>query len=133
MIRCLKKYTSSDSVVGPTTIIGHCKNNSKMIFKEDITKRINEDFAENSHQAIEILKNAIEKTDYLKTDRVIRCIIFLAKGNIDDLNKYIEVAIFDTRDVMLWAEYKELTDDLNYRRERDFNKTFEESTKDVKE
>ena len=91
-----------------------------MIFKEDITKRINEDFAENSHQAIEILKNAIEKTDYLKTDRVIRCIIFLAKGNIDDLNKYIEVAIFDTRDVMLWAEYKELNEDLNYKRERDF-------------
>lgn len=105
-----------------------------MTFKEDITRRINTDFGKNSNQAFEILKNAIEKTDYLETDRVIRCIIFLSKGSIDDLNKYIEVATFDTRDAMLLAEYEKLNgDDLNYRRLRDFNNTFEESTKNVKE
>ena len=96
-----------------------------MTFKEDITRRINTDFGENSKQAFETLKNAIEKTDYLKTDRVIRCIIFLSKGSIDDLNKYIETATFDTRDVMLWAEYEKLDGDLNYKRHRDFNNTFE--------
>lgn len=104
-----------------------------MTFKEDITRRINTDFGENSNQAFETLKNAIEKTDYLKTDRVIRCIIFLSKGSIDDLNKYIETATFDTRDVMLWAEYEKLDGDLNYKRHRNFNNTFEESTKNVKE
>ena len=102
-----------------------------MTFKEDITRRINTDFGENSNQAFETLKNAIEKTDYLKTDRVIRCIIFLSKRSIDDLNKYIETATFDTRDVMLWAEYEKLDGDLNYKRHRNFNNTFEESTKNV--
>ena len=100
-----------------------------MTFKEDITRRINTDFGQNSNQAFETLKNAIEKTDYLKTDRVIRCIIFLSKGSIDDLNKYIETATFDTRDVMLWAEYEKLDGELNYKRHRDFNNTFEESKK----
>ena len=104
-----------------------------MTFKEDIIRKINIDFADNSEKAIGILKNAINKTNFLKTDRVIRCIIFLAKGNIDDLNKYIEAATFDTRDVMLWAEYKKLNGDLNYKRIRDFNNTFEESKTNVKE
>jgi hypothetical protein len=104
-----------------------------MTFKEDITRKIKADFGENSDKAMNVLIEAIGKTDYLKTDRVLRCIIFLAKGNIDDLNKYIEAATFDTRDIMLWAEYEKLAGDLNYKRRRDFNKAFEESTSGVKE
>jgi hypothetical protein len=80
-----------------------------------------------------MLKKAIEKSDCLKTDRVIRCIIFLSKGNVADLKKYIETATNDTRDVMLWAEYEKLTGDTNFKRIRDFNKTFEECTDNVKE
>ncbi|RZJ98861.1 MAG: hypothetical protein EOO46_23730 [Flavobacterium sp.] len=104
-----------------------------MTFKEDIKEKIDADFGERSKQAFDVLKSAIEKIGYLKTDRVIRCIIFLSKGNIEDLKKYIDAATFDTRDVMLWAEYDKLNGDLNYKRRRDFNKTFEESTNDVKE
>lgn len=69
---------------------------------------------------------AIADVDYLKTDRVIRCILFLAKGNMTDLNKYIETATFDSRDVMLRAEYEKLSGEFNYKRLRDFNKTFDE-------
>ncbi len=108
-------------------------NRHQVTFKEDIKEKIAADFGESSKQAFDVLKNAIEKTEYLKTDRVIRCIIFLSKGNIEDLKKYIDAATFDTRDVMLWAEYEKLNGDLNYKRRRDFNKTFEESTNDVKE
>ena len=77
-----------------------------MTFKEDIIKRIKEDFGDNSIEAIKVLKKSIEKTDYLKTDRVIRCIIFLSKGNLADLKKLIETATNDTRDVMLWLNMK---------------------------
>lgn len=104
-----------------------------MTFKDDIIARINTDFGENGNKATTMLFGAISKVDYLKTDRVIRCIIFLAKGNLTDLNKYIETATFDTRDVMLWAEYEKLNGDLNFKRQRDFDNTFEECTNNVKE
>ena len=104
-----------------------------MTFKDDIIARIQTDFGVNAIIATTMLIAAINKFDYLKTDRVIRCIIFLAKGNLTDLNKYIESATFDTRDIMLWAEYEKLSGDLNYKRQRDFNKTFQDCSNDVKE
>lgn len=104
-----------------------------MIFKDDIIARIKADFGSDANEAMRMLSAAIISADYLKTDRVIRCIVFLAKGNLIDLNKYIEIAIFDTRDVMLCAEYEKLNGDLNYKRLRDFNKAFEKCSHDVKE
>ena len=88
--------------------------------------RINNDFGKSANEAKEMLVIAIADVGYLKTDRVIRCILFLAKGNMTDLNKYIETATFDSRDVMLWAEYEKLSGEFNYKRLRDFNKTFDE-------
>ncbi len=104
-----------------------------MTFKDDIITRINSDFGENASKATTLLLDAINNVDYLKTDRVIRCIIFLAKGNLTDLNKYIETATYDTRDVMLSAEYEGLKENESPKRVRDFNKTFEESSREVKE
>jgi hypothetical protein len=102
-----------------------------MTFKPDIVRKTQTDFADKSSEVFETFKDAIENTENLKTDRVIRCIIFLSKGNIDELNRLIKVAINDTRDVMLWAEYENLNSNFNYKRIRDFNKTFEESTNNV--
>jgi hypothetical protein len=104
-----------------------------MTFKEDITARITADCGHHADKALTLLKDAINKVDYLKTDRVIRCILFLAKGDLLELNKNIETATFDTRDIMLWAEYEKRNGDLNYKRLRDFNKTFDECSIDVKE
>ena len=104
-----------------------------MTFKDDIIERINTDFEESANKATTMLIDAITNVDYLKTDRVIRCIIFLAKGNLTDLKRYIETATYDTRDVMLWAEYEGLKENENPKRMRDFNKTFEECSTDVKE
>jgi hypothetical protein len=104
-----------------------------MTFKDDIIERINTDFGESANKATTMLIDAITNVDYLKTDRVIRCIIFLAKGNLTDLNRYIETATYDTRDVMLWAEYEGLKENEKPKRVRDFNKIFEECSRDVKE
>ena len=106
---------------------------NQMPFKEDIINRIHTDFGDRANSATLMLVEAIKKVDYLKTDRVIRCILFLANGNMSDLNKFIESATYDTRDVMFWAEYVELPGNFNFKRLRDFNKTFEECANDVKE
>jgi len=104
-----------------------------MTLKNDIIARINADFGENANKATTMLIDAITTVHYLKTDRVIRCIIFLAKGNLTDLDKCIETATLDPRDVMLWAEYEKINGDLNFKRVRDFNNTFDECTNNVKE
>ena len=104
-----------------------------MTFKDDIIERINSDFGENANKATTKLLDAINKVDYLKTDRVIRCIIFLSKGDLADLDKHIETATFDTRDVMFWAEYIETEENEKPKRVRDFNKTFTDSSNDVRE
>jgi hypothetical protein len=104
-----------------------------MIIIDDIIKKINADFGENANKSTTMLIDSITKVDYLKTDRVIRCIIFLAKGNLTDLKEYIEAATFDTRDVMLWAEYDGLKANEHPKRVRDFNKPFDECSNDVKE
>jgi len=96
-----------------------------MTFKEDIQQRIKLDFKDSASKANELLCIAISKTEYLKTDRVIRCIIFLANGDLNKLQKYIDDAIFDTRDVMLWAEYEEQEGEFNFKRIRNFNNTFD--------
>jgi len=104
-----------------------------MTFKPDITQRIYTDFGETADKATKKLLEAITKTDDLKTDRVIRCIIYLAKGNLTDLNKYIESANTDSRDVMLWAEYTGITESKIPKRVRDFNKTFDKCSQNVEE
>ncbi len=104
-----------------------------MTFKDDINARVQTDFGENASKATTMLLDAINKVNYLRTDRVIRCMIFLAKGDLTDLERYIETATFDTRDVMLWAEYEGLKENENPKRVRDFNKSFTESSKDVNE
>ncbi len=116
----------------------HCKASHRHLqmyrFKEDIIQQLQQDFTDLSDSAISILQDAITKTDYLKTDRIIRCIIFLANGDIDKLKKSIDHAIFDPRDVMLRAEYENLNNqDFKYKRVRDFNKTFDKCSENVKE
>ncbi|HLN96079.1 MAG TPA: hypothetical protein VK183_10640 [Flavobacterium sp.] len=96
-----------------------------MTFTPDISTRIQTDFSENAAEAAKRLRNAILQTDYLRTPRVIRCIVFLAKGNLAELDRFIETAVYDPRDVMLWAEYEGAYANGNLRRVRDFNNSFD--------
>lgn len=125
--------SNAGTAAGRRTLAGIVKRHQRMTFKDDINEKIQTDFGENASKATTMLIDAINKVDYLKTDRVIRCIIFLAKGDLTDLNKYIETATFDTRDVMLWAEYEGLNENEKPKRVRDFNKNFEDCTNNVKE
>lgn len=97
-----------------------------MILKKDISNRIHSDFKKSSNEATEILQKGVSKTDYLKSDRVIRCILFSADGNLTKLKQNIEYAIIDWRDVVFWAEYSNLEGNKTPKRIRDFNRTFKD-------
>lgn len=98
-----------------------------MNFEPDIEKRIIIDFGNKASEVFAILKKAINNFDYLKSNRIIRCIIFLAEKDIVKLNQNIEAAILDPRDVMFWAEYENQEEFGKERRVRDFNKSFDYS------
>lgn len=102
------------------------KTNIKQMSK-DILKKIQLDFGPDEEQAIDMINKALEETSYLRTERVVRCIIFLAEKNLDKLSNYINCAKTDTRDVMLWAEYINISSTGNSTRVRDFNKKFHQN------
>jgi hypothetical protein len=98
-----------------------------MVFEwpEDIAKRLRSDFGTSVISAQQLLAEAVGKHEHLNSNRVLRCIIFLAQGDLDQLRTFLEKAIADPRDVILWAEYVEVDDIL--KQTRDFNKSFDES------
>jgi hypothetical protein len=101
--------------------------------KIDIINKIKSDFGEGSNEALEILINRLEQLEYLNNDRIIRCLIYLSKGSIKELNHFIDLAQQDPRDLIMYAEYKEGSNFENFKRLRDFNKTFEDCEKNVTE
>ena len=58
--------------------------------------------------------------------RHLRCILYLAKGDRTLLDRYIEMCLQDTRDVMLQAEY-EMESAAGFARVRDFARPFGQS------
>ena len=104
-----------------------------MIDTKDINERIESDFGDRASEVFKIFNDTLFKIDYLNNNRIIRCILFLANRDTEKLNKYIETAIYDPRDVMLWAEYTNFGQGEKIKRIRDFNKTFEQADNDVKE
>ena len=77
--------------------------------------------------ANKILTEYLTKYDYLNSDRIIRCVIFLANNGIESFKSFLESAKGDPRDVMWWAEYENRESLDNNKRVRDFNKTFSEN------
>ncbi len=104
-----------------------------MIFEDDIIQRINTDFGEDANKVSKLISDEISNHDYLQTNRIIRCMIYLAKGDLTDLENYIKAATLDPRDIMLWAEYTGIEQKGKPRRVRDFNKTFDKCSNDVTE
>ena len=97
----------------------------------DILLKIEHDFGQETGKAIELIEQAIQGHSYLNSERIVRCIVFIAEGNLDKLKETINFAILDPRDVMVWAEYS--YDQNTLLRIRDFTKTFENCYDDVKQ
>ena len=76
----------------------------------DIQIKIRSDFGPEKSDDIEA-KFEKFKVDFLviykeePSSSIIRCILRLAEGNEEKLERYIKTALSDWRDVIYWAEY----------------------------
>ncbi|MGY5853955.1 MAG: hypothetical protein RTU92_10345 [Candidatus Thorarchaeota archaeon] len=76
----------------------------------DIQIKIRSDFGQEKSDEIEA-KLETFKVDFLviymedPSSRIIRCILKLAEGDEEKLERYIKTALSDWRDVIYWAEY----------------------------
>lgn len=71
----------------------------------DILHRVTEEFGASSGRAIELLENV--PSPLTERVRILRCIVFLAEGDIRLLPLLIEHAFVDYRDIIFWAEYRD--------------------------
>ncbi|MCK6261651.1 hypothetical protein KP803_00015 [Vibrio sp. ZSDE26] len=86
----------------------------------DIYQKIEKDFGDDAIEVHDALKVLDAKTKGLISNRLIRAIIFLAKGDVEAFHQKVKLAQVDYRDVLYQAEY-------NYpenERVRDFSQTF---------
>ena len=88
----------------------------------DIEAQIEQDFGQQFNQVRELLLSYLKMADK-QADRVLRCIVFLAKGKVDALKEMIATAQVDYRDVIFWAEYEDHSS-KSPRQARNFNKPF---------
>jgi hypothetical protein len=93
----------------------------------DIINEMKIRFESDFNSANKILSEYLNKYDYLNSDRIIRCVIFLVDNGIESFKSFLESAKGDPRDVMYWAEYENRESLDNTKRVRNFNKSFEEN------
>jgi hypothetical protein len=94
---------------------------------KDIINEMKIRFESDFNSANKILSEYLNKYDYLNSDRIIRCVIFLVDNGIESFKSFLESAKGDPRDVMYWAEYENRESLDNTKRVRNFNKSFEEN------
>ena len=77
------------------------------MFAPDILEKIKRDFdsPDEADLALSVLADFVDQNQDLSSDRILRCIVFVANGDIDKLEKAIDLASTDYRDLIVWAEY----------------------------
>lgn len=93
---------------------------------KDITDEMKIRFDSDLISANKILEEHLNEYDYLNSDRIIRCIVFLTQNGIENFEKNLILAKSDPRDIILWAEYGQENKYVP-KRIRDFNKSFPEN------
>ncbi len=71
----------------------------------DIYQKIENDFSENLDQAIEQVEMLDARSKGLVSDRLLRAMVFLAKGNIGNFKNIIESGRTDSQRILREAEY----------------------------
>lgn len=89
--------------------------------KSDIYQKIEIDFGNDLKRALEQVESLDARSKGLISDRMLRSLVFLAKGNMERFKQVIELGRTDSRDVLWQAEY-----DCGEEQLYDFNKTFHE-------
>lgn len=92
----------------------------------DILARIQGDFGAESEEAIHLIKGFWDEMDAREPLRILRSVIFISTGNVENLVYYIQAAKKDWRDVIWWAEYYTASGEKSEQRLRDFSQAFGE-------
>jgi hypothetical protein len=87
----------------------------------DIYQKIENDFGPEAKLAIEQIEILDARSKGLVSDRMLRAMVFLAKGDIERFKQVIKLGRTEYRDVLWQAEY-----DCGEEQLYDFNKTFHE-------
>ncbi len=95
------------------------------LFSSDILERIFSDFGNESVLVIHALQTFLIANEAFRSERLVRCIIYLADKKLDGIKKGIKDARTDWRDVLMAAEY-ENSKDSQPKRVRDFSRKFGE-------
>ncbi len=88
---------------------------------QDIVNRLKKDFEDPDEAALalSVLEDFAGQNQELSDERILRCIVFVATGDLDRLGEAIDLAKIDYRDLIVWAEYDE-----NLERVRDLSTSF---------
>jgi hypothetical protein len=80
-----------------------------MMLARDIWGKVNKDFEtpEEAALALSVLADFVDQNRELSSDRLVRCIVFLADGDLDRLEEALDLAKKDYRDLTVRAEYNE--------------------------
>jgi hypothetical protein len=76
-----------------------------MKLAKDILVRVTEEFGACAGKAIELLEAV--PSPLTERVRTLRCIVFLAEGDLRLLPLLVEHAFADYRDIIFWAEYRD--------------------------
>ena len=76
-----------------------------MKLAKDILVRVGEEFGPSAGKATELLEAV--PSPLPERVRSLRCIAFLAEGDLRLLPPLIEHALVDYRDIIFWAEYRD--------------------------
>ena len=89
---------------------------------EDIVAKVRQDFAEDDALMVLQLLGEFHRDNPNVSERILRCIAFLAKGSFEEFVRAVELARVDWRDLIVAAEYDGWSGEEN--RRRDLNAPF---------
>jgi hypothetical protein len=92
-----------------------------MALAPDIQARVAADFGTADAAAVrELLEGERRAVPDVFGDRILRCAVYVAAGDVDELLRALALARLDPRDLIVWAEY----DNVFGPRLRDLSKPF---------
>ncbi|MCZ6455030.1 MAG: hypothetical protein O6909_12400 [Alphaproteobacteria bacterium] len=72
----------------------------------DIRRRIARDFGPADASALLIdIEERCAADPNIFSDRIVRCVVYVANGDLETARRAVSLALIDTRDLIVWAEY----------------------------
>ena len=92
--------------MGRVAELGSLGRSARMALADDIVTKIRQDFSGGEMlPVIEMLTDLQKEDARLFSDRILRCILFVARGRFEALADAVALARLDPRDLIVDAEY----------------------------